>query len=159
MLLAWKVILPEIIYNHPIMKLLVPWALDLRIWQGCFTDMVILALFCRRFTFFTKLFFTTISKIVDEEGPKWTFCNTQGERKFCSHIQARAIYLYTDGLLKPPHRRLTYSAKGSQHFVKSRQEMQKNGKRIRSYQLDGPKFSILFSSRENREENLLDSTD
>ena len=67
--------------------------------------------------------------------------------------------MYTIGLLKPCHRRLTYSARVSQYLIKSRQEMQENGKRIRSYQLDGPKFSMLFCSRENRQENVLDSTD
>ena len=147
MLSARKVILLEIIYNHPIMKLHFPWALDLRIWQGCFTDMIIPALFYCRFAFVTKLLLPRFRKLLT----RW--------KKFCSHIRARAIYMYTIGLLKPCHRRLTYSARVSQYLIKSRQEMQENGKRIRSYQLDGPKFSMLFCSRENRQENVLDSTD
>ena len=36
--------------------------------------------------------------------------------------------------------------------------MQENVKRIKSYQLDRPNFSMLFCSRENRQENVLDST-
>ena len=120
--------------------------------------MVILALFCRRFTFFTKLFLPRFQKKLMRRALSGNFCNTQGERSFCSYIQARAIYTYTDGLLKLRHRRLTYSAQGSQHLVKSRQEMQENGKSIQSYQLDGPNFSMLFCSRENRQENVLDST-
>ena len=67
------------------MKLHFPWAFDPRIWRGYSTDMVIPALFCRRFAFITKLIFTTISRIVDED-PMWKFFSTDGERSFCSHI-------------------------------------------------------------------------
>ena len=159
MLSARKVILPEIIYNHPIMKLHFPWALDLIIWQGYFTDMLIPALLYRRFAFVTKLLLPRFRKLLKRRALSGNFAilKVKGASVLTFKLELSTCILMACWNLATEDWLTLFKVQHLQ--VKSRQEMQEKGKRIRSYQLDGPKFFMLFCSRENRQENVLDSTD
>ena len=96
--------------------------------------------------------------MVDEEGPKWKFLQySRWKELLFSHSSSSNLHVYWWPFETPPQKidllcsRFTASCK-----VKT--GMQENVKRIQSYQLDRPNFSMLFCSRENRQENVLDST-
>ena len=76
------------------MKLHFPWALDLRIWQGCFTDMIIPALFYRRFAFVTKLLLPRFRKLLTRRALSGYFAILKVKEILFSHSSSSNLHVY-----------------------------------------------------------------